>query len=93
MTSVHSGKVREKSRNAAHAVERKTTLTKASERKHKKNNKPTPDSVNEFSVEQWHTMVSIAAYFRAEARGFGKRSPEDDWYEAEAELRARFTGA
>jgi len=40
-----------------------------------------------FSPEQWQEMVSTAAYFRAERRGFESGSPLDDWFEAESELR------
>jgi hypothetical protein len=32
-------------------------------------------------------MVAEAAYFRAERRGFVGGSPEQDWFEAEIELR------
>ena len=38
-------------------------------------------------------MVSTAAHFRAEARGFEEGSAEDDWYGAEAELRERLGAA
>ncbi|MGH8632014.1 MAG: DUF2934 domain-containing protein [Burkholderiales bacterium] len=34
-------------------------------------------------------MVATAAYYRAESRGFEGGSPEEDWYEAEARLRAQ----
>ena len=34
-------------------------------------------------------MVSEAAYLKAEQRGFVNGSPEQDWLEAERELRAR----
>lgn len=34
-------------------------------------------------------MVSTAAYCRAQARGFDNGSADEDWYEAEAELRER----
>jgi DUF2934 family protein len=44
---------------------------------------------NEFNDEAWHEMVATAAYYRAQARGFDESSPEDDWYGAETELRAR----
>jgi hypothetical protein len=43
--------------------------------------------------DEWHDMVSTSAYFRAEARGFEGGAAEDDWYEAEAELRERFGAA
>jgi hypothetical protein len=35
----------------------------------------------------WQRMVAEAAYFRAEQRGFVGGSPEQDWFEAEVELR------
>lgn len=36
-------------------------------------------------------MVATAAYYRAEARGFDDVSAEDNWYQAEAELRDRIS--
>lgn len=53
----------------------------------------TEDPRNEFNDEEWRDMVATAAYYRAEARGFEEGSAEDDWYEAEAELRERFSAA
>lgn len=53
----------------------------------------TEDPRNEFSDEEWRDMVATASYYRAEARGFEGGSTEDDWYEAEAELRERFSAA
>jgi len=41
---------------------------------------------------QWQQLVATAAYLRAEARGFAGGSPEQDWFEAEAELRAALPG-
>jgi hypothetical protein len=38
---------------------------------------------------QWQEMVATAAYFRAEARGFRGGSPEQDWLEAESELKEK----
>jgi hypothetical protein len=35
----------------------------------------------------WREMVATAAYYRAQARGFGEGSPERDWLAAEAELK------
>jgi hypothetical protein len=51
------------------------------------------DPRNEFSEEEWHEMVATAAYFRAASRGFAEGSVDEDWYEAEAELRERFSAA
>ena len=41
---------------------------------------------------EWQQMVATAAYLRAEARGFVGGSPEQDWFEAEAELRSALPG-
>lgn len=46
-----------------------------------------------FSNDEWHDMVSTAAYYRAEARGFENGSADEDWFEAQAELRERFGAA
>jgi hypothetical protein len=40
-----------------------------------------------ISPEQWRAMVAEAAYFRAQRRAFDGGSPEQDWYEAEEEIR------
>jgi hypothetical protein len=53
----------------------------------------TEDPRNEFSEDEWREMIATTAYYRAEARGFEGGSAEDDWYESEAELRERFSGA
>jgi hypothetical protein len=46
-----------------------------------------------FDTQQWQQMVATAAYLRAEARGFVGGSPEQDWFEAEAEVAARLAKA
>lgn len=48
---------------------------------------------SEFSDEEWHDMVATAAYYLAEGRGFEGGSPDEDWYEAEAQLREQFAAA
>lgn len=53
----------------------------------------TEDLRSEFGDEEWRDMVATAAFFRAEARGFAEGAAEEDWYEAEAELRERFSAA
>ena len=40
-----------------------------------------------FTPEQWQEMVSEAAYYCAERRGFEEGYELDDWLEAEAEIR------
>jgi hypothetical protein len=47
----------------------------------------------EFNDEEWHDMVATAAYYLAEARGFEGGSPDEDWYEAEAQLREQLAAA
>ncbi len=42
-----------------------------------------------YTEQQWRAMVSEAAYLKAEQRRFVNGSPEQDWLEAERELRAR----
>ena len=49
------------------------------------------DPCDQFSDDEWHDMVATAAYYRAQARGFDGTSVNEDWYEAEAELRERFS--
>ncbi|HZP85248.1 MAG TPA: DUF2934 domain-containing protein [Burkholderiales bacterium] len=39
------------------------------------------------NAESWQRMVAEAAYFRAERRGFANGTPEQDWLEAEEEVR------
>jgi hypothetical protein len=51
------------------------------------------DPRTEFNDEEWHDMVSTAAYHLAEARGFEGGSPDEDWYEAEAQLREQLAAA
>lgn len=51
------------------------------------------DPRNEFSDEEWHDMVATAAYYLAEGRGFEGGSPDEDWYEAEAQLREQLAAA
>ena len=41
----------------------------------------------ETSTEEWYRLVAVAAYLRAEVRGFEGGSALDDWLTAEAELK------
>jgi Protein of unknown function (DUF2934) len=52
-------------------------------------NETSRDSRMGFTAQEWHDMVATAAYFRAESRGFENGSAQDDWFEAEAQLRER----
>jgi hypothetical protein len=39
------------------------------------------------TAEEWRRKVAEAAYYRAERRGFAGGTPEQDWIEAEEDLR------
>jgi hypothetical protein len=39
--------------------------------------------------EERHQMIAVAAYYRAEQRGFANGDPMQDWLEAEAEVALR----
>lgn len=43
-------------------------------------------TVRSSSSEQRNEMIAVAAYFRAEQRGFGNGDPVADWLEAESEI-------
>jgi hypothetical protein len=51
------------------------------------------DPKDDFTEEEWHDMVATAAYHRAESRGFEEGSAEEDWFEAEAQLREQLARA
>ncbi len=89
MTTAHMHRSRGLARNATHASRSKTKPKRVVGTIHQKS----ADPRCEFSDEEWRDMVSTAAYFRAEARGFEGGSAEDDWYEAEAELREQLARA
>ena len=87
MTAAQMHRSRRIMPNAPHATKKKTKSKRVVGTIHQK----TADPRIEFSDEEWQDMVATAAYFRAEARGFDGGSAEDDWYEAEAELRERLS--
>lgn len=39
-----------------------------------------------------HSMIAVAAYYRAERRGNGPGDPVQDWFEAEAEIEQQLEG-
>lgn len=43
-----------------------------------------------ITPEQRHQMIAEAAYRRAQKRSFVGGNPDDDWYEAEAEISQVF---
>lgn len=87
MTAAQMHRSRGIVRNAPKPAKRKAKPKRVIGTIHQK----TADPRTEFSDEEWHDMVATAAYYRAEARGFEGGSAEDDWYEAEAELRERLS--
>jgi hypothetical protein len=89
MTTANTGRTSAGRGGTPHAKRKRSHPTVVSGSKHGK----TDDPRNEFSDEEWYDMVATAAYYRAEVRGFDGGSAEDDWYEAEAELRDRFSSA
>ena len=44
-----------------------------------------------ITPEQHHQMIAEAAYRRAQKRSFVEGNPENDWYEAEAEIGQLFS--
>jgi hypothetical protein len=42
-----------------------------------------------ISAEEFHERVAVAAYFRAQRRGFEAGHELEDWLAAEAEIRAQ----
>ena len=89
MTAAHLHRSHRVARNSVHAARSKTKPKQVAGTRIQQS----ADPRSECSDEAWRDMVSTAAYFRAEARGFEDGSAEDDWYEAEAELRERFGAA
>jgi len=94
MASTQSGKSRSTIRKvppATIAKAPKTAAPKAAAPKARKTitRKPARPAMGS---SEWQQMVATAAYLRAEARGFVGGSPEQDWFEAEAELRSALPG-
>ena len=88
MAGTHSAKSStRKAPSAAIAKTPRVTTPRVRKTTTRKPARQTIDSI------EWRQMVVAAAYFRAEARGFAGGSPEQDWLDAEAELRARITPA
>jgi hypothetical protein len=45
-----------------------------------------PTALINASPAERHTMIGVAAYYRAERRGFAPGGAEADWLEAEADI-------
>lgn len=54
--------------------------------------KPRTSSALSLPADLHHRYVAEAAYFIAEQRGFQGRSPDEDWFEAEGQIRNLFAG-
>ena len=50
---------------------------------------PETPPVREPSAQEIYQMIAEAAYYRAEKRGFTPGLEDEDWREAEAEVRAQ----
>jgi hypothetical protein len=44
------------------------------------------NSTSSVDVQKW---IEVAAYYRAERRGFQGGDPTDDWYQAEREIQSK----
>ena len=53
--------------------------------------KATPPSGLPLSNEELYRLIQETAYFKAKARGFAPGREVQDWIEAEAEVRNRFS--
>ena len=45
------------------------------------------------TTEERHQLIAVAAYYRAERRGFGPGAELQDWLEAEVEVDKELKGA
>ena len=83
----HAGKADSAKKAAKKAVKKAEGKVKAgkSEKTSAKNNPV-------ISPEQRNCMISEAAYYRAEHRGFSDGTARDDWVKAEAEIDRRLSG-
>jgi len=67
------------------AAKVKETPTKKAAKKPTTTTKPQTSSINITSEERWK-MIAIAAYHKAEKRGFAPGNELQDWAEAEQEI-------
>jgi hypothetical protein len=89
INGLHANKSKAQQRKVRAGVKSKAGKPSRSSRSAATAHPTARDPRSEFSDEKWHDMVATAAYYRAESRGFEGGSPEEDWYEAEAQLRER----
>ena len=71
---------------------RETKSTVARNKNTEVQTEPTLDTTHEPTATQKRfTMIQVAAYLRAEKRGFKNGDPVKDWLEAEREVEATLT--
>ena len=92
-TTPRASKARGQGRKARPAAKPKPRKSTKSRHPSGATHETSQDPRLEFSNDEWYDMVATAAYFRAESRGFEGGSPEEDWYEAEAQLREQLARA
>lgn len=89
MATTQTGKARTTTRKAPPAAPKSPPAVKAAPAKKKPAPKSHATPLPAMNSPEWQGMVAMAAYLRAESRGFAGGSPEEDWFEAEAEVMAR----
>ena len=92
MATTQTGKTRTTPRKAPPAAPKSPLAVKAAPAKKKaaaSKKASTAAALPAMNSPEWQGMVAMAAYLRAESRGFVGGSPEEDWFEAEAEVMAR----
>lgn len=73
------------STSSKRAASSKTTST--SSRRNSSTGKLAPQTV---SAAELHSLIAETAYYIAEKRGFAGGNPQEDWLQAEQEIRSRF---
>lgn len=86
--SAPSGGVKRKASSSKPAARKKAPARRASSSKKPAARAGTRRARRSISADERIRMISEAAYYRAEQRGFRGGDPERDWLEAEAEVDA-----
>lgn len=84
-------KVAKKKATKKKAAKKKTVATRTTAKKaarKKVTTKPQPSRQKQISHSEFRERVAVAAYYRAESRLFENGLPEEDWLEAEREVKA-----
>lgn len=97
MAGTQTGKARSSTRKSPPALTKpimnKATAKPRPAAPRKKKAVAASASLPALAPQDRQQLIATAAYLRAEARGFTGGSPEQDWFEAEAEIAARFASA